>query len=83
MNTFRIPFLVATDLLVLAMLIALLSGCATAPQLQYRNGDFVSHMAAVETDASEGRDTRASVRRLASAIRAAQVDIVELMRGYA
>ena len=51
MNTFRIPFLVATDLLVLAMLIALLSGCATAPQLQYRNGDFVSHMAAVETDA--------------------------------
>ena len=39
--------------------------------------------AAVETDASEGRDTRASVRRLASAIRAAQVDIVELMRGYA
>jgi uncharacterized lipoprotein YajG len=51
MNTFRIPFLVATDLLVLAMLIALLSGCATAPQLQYRNGDFVSHMAAVEADA--------------------------------
>jgi HPt (histidine-containing phosphotransfer) domain-containing protein len=39
--------------------------------------------AAVETDASEGRDTTASVQRLASAIRAAQVDIVELMRGYA
>ena len=39
--------------------------------------------AAVETDASEGRDTTASVQRLTSAIRAAQVDIVELMRGYA
>lgn len=36
--------------------------------------------AAVEADAAEGRDTAASVRRLATAIRVAQVDIVELMR---
>ncbi len=36
--------------------------------------------AAVEADVAEGRDTASSVRRLASAIRAAQVDIVELMR---
>jgi Hpt domain-containing protein len=37
--------------------------------------------AAVEADAAEGRDTAASVQRLASAIRAVQTDIVELMRG--
>ena len=36
--------------------------------------------AAVEADVAEGRDTASSVRQLASAIRAAQVDIVELMR---
>jgi len=36
--------------------------------------------AAVEADATEGRDTAAAVKRLASAIRAAQVDIAELMR---
>ena len=52
MNSLRVSFLVATDVLVIAMLVALLTGCATtAPQLQYRNGDFVSHMAAAETDA--------------------------------
>jgi hypothetical protein len=39
--------------------------------------------AAVEADAADGRDVAASVQRLASAIRAAQVDIVELMRGGA
>ncbi len=37
--------------------------------------------AAVEADAVEGRDTAAAVERLAAAIRAAQVDIAELMRG--
>ena len=37
--------------------------------------------AAVEADAAEGRDTAAAVERLAAAIRAAQVDIAELMRG--
>ena len=36
--------------------------------------------AAVEVDAAQGRDTAASVARLASAIRAAQVHIVELIR---
>jgi hypothetical protein len=36
--------------------------------------------AAVEADAAEGRDTAASVERLARAIRAAQVHIVELIR---
>jgi hypothetical protein len=35
--------------------------------------------AAVEADAAEGRDTAASVERLACAIRAAQVHIVELI----
>ncbi|HVG52569.1 MAG TPA: Hpt domain-containing protein [Xanthobacteraceae bacterium] len=37
--------------------------------------------AVVEADAVEGRDTAASVERLAAAIRAAQVDIAELVRG--
>ena len=37
--------------------------------------------AAVEADVAEGRDTAPSVKRLASAIRAVQVDIVALMRG--
>ena len=37
--------------------------------------------AAVEADAAEGRDTAASVERLTSAIRAAQVHIAELIRG--
>lgn len=36
--------------------------------------------AAVEVDAAQGRDPAASVERLASAIRAAQVHIVELIR---
>jgi hypothetical protein len=36
--------------------------------------------AAVEADAAGGRDTAASVERLASAIRAAQVHIAELIR---
>jgi hypothetical protein len=36
--------------------------------------------AAVEADAADGRDTTASVERLASAIRAAQVHIAELVR---
>jgi hypothetical protein len=39
--------------------------------------------AAVEVDAAGGRDTAASVERLASAIRAAQVHIAELVRGTA
>ena len=36
--------------------------------------------AAVETDAAEGRDTTASIERLAAAIGAAQLHIVDLMR---
>lgn len=39
--------------------------------------------AAVEADAAAGRDTVASVERLASAIRAAQVHIAELIRAIA
>jgi|SRR5262245_7778320 len=39
--------------------------------------------AAVEADAAQGRDMVASVARLASAIRAAQVHIVELIRANA
>jgi|SoiMethySBSTD1v2_1073268.scaffolds.fasta_scaffold2279864_1 Hpt domain len=39
--------------------------------------------AAVETDAAQGHDTSASVARLASAIRAAQGHIVELIRAAA
>lgn len=37
--------------------------------------------AAIEVDAAQGRDTAAAVARLASAIRAAQGHIVELIRG--
>jgi HPt (histidine-containing phosphotransfer) domain-containing protein len=36
--------------------------------------------AAVEADAGDGRDTAASMERLASAVGAAQLHIVELMR---
>jgi hypothetical protein len=36
--------------------------------------------AAVEADAADGRDTAASIERLASAIGAAQLHIVDLMR---
>jgi hypothetical protein len=52
MNPFRISFLVATDVAMIAMLAALLTGCVSVstPQ-QYRNGDFVSHMAAAESKA--------------------------------
>jgi HPt (histidine-containing phosphotransfer) domain-containing protein len=39
--------------------------------------------AALEADAAQGRDTAASVNRLASAIRAAQAYITELLRGSA
>jgi hypothetical protein len=46
MNAFRISFLIATDILVIAMLVSLLAGCVSIPQQNRdRNGDFVSHMA--------------------------------------
>ena len=51
MNMFRTSFLVVTDLLVVAMLVSLLTGCV-ATQQRNRNGDFVSHMAATGTQAT-------------------------------
>ena len=51
MNVFRVSFLIATDMLVIAMLVALLAGCVSTPQ-QYRNrnGDFVSNMASADVN---------------------------------
>ena len=51
MNAFRVSFLIATDVLVIAMLVSLLAGCVTTPQ-QYRNrnGDFVSNMASSDVN---------------------------------
>ncbi len=61
MNALRVSFLVATDVAVVAMLVSLLlAGCVTTPS-QYRNGDFVSHMASAE---SVSRD-RTAVRPVA------------------
>ncbi len=52
MNAFRVSFLVATDLLVIAMLVSLLAGCVSTPQQnRYRNGDFVSNMASSDVNA--------------------------------
>lgn len=52
MNAFRVSFLVATDIFVIAMLVSLLAGCVSAPQQnRYRNGDFVSNMASADTKA--------------------------------
>ena len=51
MNVFRVSFLIATDVLVIAMLISLLAGCVSTPQ-QYRNrnGDFISNMASSDVN---------------------------------
>jgi len=52
MNVFRVSFLIATDVLVIAMLVALLAGCVSTPQQnRNRNGDFVSHMASSDVNA--------------------------------
>ena len=61
MNALRISFLVATDVAMIALFVSLLAGCVTTPSAPYRNGDFVSHMASVE---SVVRD-RATVRPVA------------------
>jgi len=50
MNVARISFLIATDVLVIAMLVSLLAGCVATPD-RNRNGDFVSHMASADADA--------------------------------
>jgi len=49
MNALRMSFLVAADVAVIAFFVALLAGCVTTPSAPYRNGDFVSHMASVES----------------------------------
>lgn len=55
MNALRVSFLVATDIAVVAMLVSLLlAGCVATPS-QYRNGDFVSHMAAAAESVSRDR----------------------------
>jgi hypothetical protein len=61
MNALRISFLVATDVAMIALFVSLLAGCVTTPSAPSRNGDFVSHMASVE---SVARD-RAAVRPVA------------------
>src|SRR6187397_1816481 len=48
MNSIRVSFLLMTG-----MFVAVLTGCVSTPQQQYRNGDFVSHMAAAESTAAE------------------------------
>ena len=64
MNVFRVSFLIVTDALVLLMLVAVLTGCAsTSPR--YRNGDFVSHRASTQvytTRASAQTDARAATQ---------------------
>jgi len=64
MNALRMSFLVAADVAVIAFFVALLAGCVTTPPAPYRNGDFVSHMASVESVESVARD-RAAVRPVA------------------
>ena len=55
MNALRVSFLVATDVAVIALFVSLLAGCVTTPPStpSYRNGDFVSHMASVESIARD------------------------------
>lgn len=53
MNALRMSFLVAADVAVIAFFVALLAGCVTTPSAPYRNGDFVSHMASVESVARD------------------------------
>jgi hypothetical protein len=50
MNVLRLSFLIAVDVLVVAILLSLLAGCVAATQ-RGRNGDFVSHIAATGADA--------------------------------
>ena len=49
MNTLRVSSLLATDFLLIAMLVLLLAGCANMPQ-QNRKGDFVSNMASADVN---------------------------------
>jgi hypothetical protein len=53
MNALRVSFLLATDILVIAMLVSLLAGCVSTPQQRDRNGDFVSHIASTGIDARD------------------------------
>jgi hypothetical protein len=47
MKAVRVLFRIATDVLVIAMLLSALGGCVGTPE-RYRNGDFVSHMASTD-----------------------------------
>ena len=49
MNVLRISSLLATDFLLIAMLVLLLAGCVNMPQ-QNRKGDFVSNMASADVN---------------------------------
>jgi starvation-inducible outer membrane lipoprotein len=63
MNVLRISSLLATDILLVAMLAFLLAGCVTTPQ-QNRNGDFVSHMASADVNVpATAPPARTSVRK--------------------
>jgi len=48
MNAFRLSFLVATNALMVVLLVSLLAGCGATP-VKYRNGDFISNMASTES----------------------------------
>jgi hypothetical protein len=53
MNVLRLSFLLATDALMIVLLVSLMSGCVTTPS--YRKGDFVSHVASTAPSAAPDR----------------------------
>ena len=65
MNILRVSSLLATDILLVAMLAFLLAGCVTTPQQQqYRNGDFTSNMASADVNApATSHPATSSVRK--------------------
>ncbi len=54
MNVLRISFLLATDALMIGLLVSLMAGCVTTPS-NFRNGDFVSHVASTAPSAAPDR----------------------------
>jgi len=63
MKAVRVLFRIATDVLVIAMLLSALGGCVGTPE-RYRNGDFVSHMASTfGGTAGEKREPQREAKR--------------------
>lgn len=54
MNVLRVSFLLATDALMIVLLVSLMAGCVTTPS-KYRNGDFISNVASTATSVSRDR----------------------------